>query len=192
MVGYLYYLISIYKQNYSYLIFFILQPVQKGNDIALLKMDRPIDFKPNAIPICLPRPYESFNGQTGFATGWGDLFDEDSYGRSNPKILREVQLSIISSESCQSILRSSKIVRSKVGGGKIMVPNNNMCAGWRNEVRGVCDGDSGGPLVVKSNYDDRYRLAGITSGGISPCGSLPGIFTKVSQFTSWIIQNTDY
>ena len=58
-------------------------------------MARPIDFKPNAIPICLPRPYESFNGQTGFATGWGDFFHEESSGRSNPKILREVQLSII-------------------------------------------------------------------------------------------------
>ena len=149
-------------------------------------MARPIDFKPNAIPICLPRPYESFNGQIGFATGWGQ-----SFGRSKPKILREIQLSIISSERCESIFRSS--IPALLG---FRIPNTSMCAGWKKKRKGTCYGDSGGPLVVKSNYDDRYTLAGIASGGISqgirPCGSLPGIFSKVSQFTFWIIQNTDY
>ena len=157
-------------------------------------MARPIDFKPNAIPICLPRPYESFNGQTGVATGWGDLFEEEFYGRSNPKILREVQLEIISNEKCVSVFRTlDHKFRFRAYPFLVGIPKiSALCAGWRNEYRGACHGDSGGPLVVKSNYGDRYTLAGITSGGIQPCGSLPTIFTKVSQFTSWIIQNTDY
>ena len=47
-------------------------------------------------------------------------------------------------------------------------------------------GDSGGPLVVQRE-DGNYFLAGIVSWG-EPCGlwSLPGVFTRVSEFRDWI------
>ena len=171
-------------------------------DIALLKMASPIDFKPNAIPICLPRPNLSFDGRTGVATGWGHLWDEEvleDLGRShpkyfNPKILREVQLPIRSSEKCQAIYRSIKQWYWKKGDYKnTRIPDVCICAGGRWLSKDTCVGDSGGPLVVKSNHGKRrFLLAGITMGGMGECGENPGIYTNVSKFTSWIIQNTDY
>ena len=43
-------------------------------DIALLKLDRPIDFQDNVIPICLSQDENDendFQGKTAWATGWG-------------------------------------------------------------------------------------------------------------------------
>ena len=151
-------------------------------DFALLKMASPIDFKPNVIPICLPRPHESFVGETGYATGWGRTYEEDS---DDVKTLREVHLPIISNNQCKSMLRFQY-------GYRILNIRNRICAGTTRGGKDTCQGDSGGPLVVKSN-GGRYTLAGITSWG-SGCGipNRPGVYTNVSKLTSWIIRNTDY
>lgn len=41
------------------------------NDIALLKLDRKVEFRPNIESICLPQTTEIFDGQECVATGWG-------------------------------------------------------------------------------------------------------------------------
>ena len=41
------------------------------NDIAILRVDREIYFKPNIDSICLPSPNEVFEGQHCVTTGWG-------------------------------------------------------------------------------------------------------------------------
>ncbi len=56
-----------------------------------------------------------------------------------------------------------------------------------------CSGDSGGPLVVKTSEDDRtlfMYLEGIVSFGSETCnGGIPGLYTRVSTFIPWIIEN---
>ena len=50
------------------------RPYQKPNDIALLRLDRLVDFAANAhiSPVCLPtQANQSYAGQTATATGWG-------------------------------------------------------------------------------------------------------------------------
>ncbi len=52
-----------------------------------------------------------------------------------------------------------------------------------------CQGDSGGPLVVRLN--GQLKQAGVTSFGIG-CGRprFPGVYTRVSEFNTWIDVNT--
>ena len=52
-------------------------------------------------------------------------------------------------------------------------------------------GDSGGPLVApEKNGNRRYFLLGLSSSGIGKCGGgVPDLFTKVSHYREWIMEN---
>ena len=109
-------------------------------DIALLRMVRPIQYKPNAIPICLPSNNDDLVGKTGSVTGWGRRAE---FGQISP-ILREVHLPIISNAKCMQMYRMS--------GQNEWIPKIFLCAGTANGGQDSCEGDSGGPLVVKSRW----------------------------------------
>jgi len=144
-------------------------------DIALLEMhDAPIKYQPNIIPICLPTSDNSLVGQTGTVTGWGRLSE---YGQISP-VLREVRLPIISNSKCMRMYRNS--------GQNEWIPKIFICAGTAKGGQDSCEGDSGGPMVVKGK-DGRWQLAGIISWGIG-CGdrNRPGVYTRISEFKSWI------
>ena len=49
-------------------------------DIAVLRMVRPVDFQPNAIPICLPRNNDELVGRIGSVTG--KFFNEPTVSRN--------------------------------------------------------------------------------------------------------------
>lgn len=53
-------------------------------------------------------------------------------------------------------------------------------------------GDSGGPLLIQLP-NKRWVVAGIVSYGIR-CGekNRPGVYTRVSSYSTWIIENTDF
>jgi len=144
-------------------------------DIALLEMhDGPINYQPNMIPICLPTSDNNLVGEVGTVTGWGRLSE---YGQISP-VLREVQLPIISNSKCMRMYRNS--------GQNEWIPNIFVCAGTSSGGQDSCEGDSGGPLVVKGK-DGRWQLASIISWGIG-CGdrNRPGVYTRISEFRSWI------
>lgn len=144
-------------------------------DIALLQMHgNPIDYQPNIIPVCLPESDNSLVGQQGWVTGWGRLSE---YGQISP-VLREVNLPIISNSQCMKMYRNS--------GQNEWIPNIFICAGTATGGEDSCEGDSGGPLVVQGK-DGRWQLAGIISWGIG-CGdrNRPGVYTRISEFRSWI------
>lgn len=52
------------------------------NDIAILRMDKPVDFarNPHISPACVPDAFSDFTGQRCWTTGWGkDAFGD--YGK---------------------------------------------------------------------------------------------------------------
>ena len=149
-------------------------------DIALLRVDEPIPFQPNIIPICLPDTDNDLVGEEGWVTGWGR---KSEYGQISP-VLREVHLPIISNAKCMAMYRMS--------GQNEWIPRIFLCAGTANGGQDPCEGDSGGPLVIKGG-NGRFQLAGIISWGIG-CGdrNRPGVYTRISEFRTWIKKNTNY
>lgn len=150
------------------------------NDIALLRLYKPIDFQPNIIPICLPSTNDDLAGRTGTVTGWGRRTE---FGNISP-VLREVNLPIISNPKCMTMYRRS--------GQNEWIPRIFICAGTENGGKDSCEGDSGGPMVVKGQ-NGRYELAGVISWGIG-CGdrNRPGVYTRISEFKTWIVRNSNY
>lgn len=60
----------------------------------------------------------------------------------------------------------------------------------------VTKGDSGGPVQFVGSLEDKYIMVqyGIVSFGVNTCGKLenvPGIYTKVSSYLGWILDNME-
>lgn len=43
------------------------------NDIAIIKLDEPVEMTELLHPVCMPTPGKSFKGETATVTGWGAL-----------------------------------------------------------------------------------------------------------------------
>ncbi|CAG0902674.1 unnamed protein product [Darwinula stevensoni] len=146
-------------------------------DLALVKLEKPVDLTPHVSPICLPGSEDLLIGENATVTGWGRL----SEGGTLPSVLQQVTVPIVSNQRCKEMFHA--------GGRQEYIPDIFLCAGFDGGGRDSCQGDSGGPLQVKGR-DGRWFLAGIISWGIG-CAepNLPGVCTRISKFTHWIIQN---
>ena len=56
-------------------------------DLALVRLEQPLEFAPHISPICLPATDDLLIGQNGTVTGWGRL----SEGGTLPSVLQEVR-----------------------------------------------------------------------------------------------------
>ncbi|XP_016966822.1 uncharacterized protein LOC108035633 isoform X2 [Drosophila biarmipes] len=152
------------------------------NDLAVLKLDQPVDFtkNPHISPACLPDKYSDFTGARCWTTGWGkDAFGE--HGKYQ-NILKEVDVPILSHQQCEQQLRNTRLGYSyKLNPGFV-------CAGGE-EGKDACKGDGGGPLVCDRN--GAMHVVGVVSWGIG-CGqvNVPGVYVKVSAYLPWIQQIT--
>ncbi|KAM4691125.1 acrosin-like [Rhinophrynus dorsalis] len=143
-------------------------------DIALLKLDKPVEFNNYAQPACLPldtTPVEPMNDC--YIAGWGIKKEEDSKAAD---ILQEARLQQVFVPLCNS---------TNWYDGKIH--EYNLCAGSEQGGVDSCQGDSGGPLMCKRKRDKHYYVAGVTSWGRG-CGRkrYPGIYTSTRYFYKWI------
>nr|CAD7264471.1 unnamed protein product [Timema shepardi] len=48
-------------------------------DLALLRFYEPVVFQPNIVPVCVPQDDTNFVGRTAYVTGWGRLYEDQSY-----------------------------------------------------------------------------------------------------------------
>ncbi|XP_037772834.1 LOW QUALITY PROTEIN: venom protease-like [Penaeus monodon] len=145
-----------------------------NNDIALLLLKESLNLTSQVRPVCLPSdPNRKYEGETGTVIGWGDT--KNGKG-AYPDAAREVDVPI---RDCK---------RKKIAGS--LITPQMMCAGKKksknNGAKGACFGDSGGPLFVRE--DGKYTQVGIVSFGGS-CLK-PGVFVRVTEFLTWISDNT--
>ncbi|XP_028145420.2 serine proteinase stubble-like [Diabrotica virgifera virgifera] len=148
------------------------------DDIALLQLDRPVQFTEYIQPICLFASTDLSNVQLT-ATGWGKT---SNYG-SIAKDLQKVDLDYVPNDVCQKAY--SIIPKDELPYG--IIDTSQLCGGTQDGSKDTCQGDSGGPLQVQQ--DGRLYIVGITSFGIG-CGKpgIPGVYTRVSNYLPWIEQ----
>nr|CAD7452371.1 unnamed protein product [Timema tahoe] len=146
-------------------------------DLALVKLEAPLEFQPHIAPICLPASDDLLIGENATVTGWGRL----SEGGTLPSVLQQVSVPIVSNDKCKMMFLRA--------GRHEFIPEIFMCAGYETGGQDSCQGDSGGPLQVRGK-DGRYFLAGIISWGIG-CAeqNLPGVCTRISKFVPWILEH---
>lgn len=144
-----------------------------GNDIALVRIKRPVSFTKFVSPVCLP-----FNDPVvtvdALVAGWGLT---DFLSTRSSDVLQHVSVPVVSGDECGRIFQ-----------GLTDILPTQLCAGG---VAGKdsCAGDSGGPLLLLS--DVYVAQIGIVSFGQRRCGftPVPGVYTKVSEFLFWILDN---
>ncbi|XP_041364277.1 atrial natriuretic peptide-converting enzyme-like [Gigantopelta aegis] len=158
------------------------------NDIALIKLDRPLVFTNYLRPVCLPKAdLVTKLGTRCIAAGWGKTGD---YALDYQPAVLQVQLDIANWNACKAAVESSE---QQV---PYKLTHNMMCAGG-GLGHDACGGDSGGPFVCHvPNTTDTWYQAGIVSWGIG-CAvpHSPGIYTKLPNYIDWINEvianNTD-
>jgi secreted trypsin-like serine protease len=111
------------------------------------------------------------------AIGWGRTGWSAPSSRSK---LLEVGIPIYSIEACKKKYDADGFIK--------IYPNEHLCAGTPEGNKETCMGDSGGPLFSMKN--GKQILTGIVSFG-KQCGStgFPGVYTRVSSFRQWIMDN---
>jgi len=148
-----------------------------NNDIALIRLEDPIEFSNNVQPVSLVCDQQvqlgvEDVGQTSWITGWG----EDEGTANNPNQLQVVDVPITET--------------SNYGGNQIDA--DMIMAGYSNGGYDSCQGDSGGPMVVLATDDETYLQVGVVSWGYGCAeAGYPGVYTRVSYFLDWICTNTN-
>ncbi|CAK1579268.1 unnamed protein product [Parnassius mnemosyne] len=142
-----------------------------NNDIALLKLRKPVNFSKIIKPVCLPAAGTEPAGKEGIVVGWG----RTSEGGQLPAVVQEVRVPILSLTQCRGMkYRASRIT------------NNMLCAGRASTDS--CQGDSGGPLLIQQG--EKYQIVGIVSWGVG-CGrpGYPGVYTRITRYLPWLRAN---
>lgn len=108
------------------------------NDIALVRLNKDVQYKEHIIPVCLPLRKENFVDSSAVVIGWG----RTAHGQvATPSKLQEVQVTVIETKICQDWFKSNNRKET-------IYEEEFLCAGRESGGKDSCQGDSGGPLVT--------------------------------------------
>ncbi|XP_015279106.1 PREDICTED: LOW QUALITY PROTEIN: complement C1s subcomponent-like [Gekko japonicus] len=148
------------------------------NDIALVRLKRPVKMGPTVSTICLPGAspeYDPPERTLGYITGWGRTED-----RSRSVVLRKAWIPVVNMEQCRRVKPESPLDLSTY-----RFTDNMICAG--DGQSDSCSGDSGGAYaIVDPREETRYYVAGLVSWG-PKCGTY-ALYTKVANYVEWIAE----
>ena len=147
------------------------------DDIALIKLQRDVEFNDYVQPACLPKT----NDETELAifSGWGRIMFEDPSNK-----LKKIVMEIFTQKECRELFAVQRPLTKEID------YETKICAG-SHALSGIdaCDGDAGSPLQIASTNDTcKWTIIGIASYGFSYCGQagVPGIYTRVWPYKDWI------
>ncbi|KAF9411510.1 hypothetical protein HW555_009702 [Spodoptera exigua] len=143
---------------------------QFDNDIAALRLARPLTFNANIRAIRLPQPRQPVPLVRLTVTGWGLTAVG---GRRIPRIMMEANVPVVPHWLCRLSYGQSL--------------TNNMFCGGHFLIGGVssCQGDSGGPAVFR---DTAFGVVSFARGCALPLS--PTVFTNIASLRNWITDNT--
>ncbi|KAF5271711.1 hypothetical protein FQA39_LY08034 [Lamprigera yunnana] len=150
--------------------------IDRYHDIALVRLQREVEFTDFIRPICLPFDLNiEYPGINMTVAGWGR-----TENRSQSAVKLKVNVPVKQQSEC---IQTYKQANVNLRSGQI-------CAGG---IKGKdsCTGDSGGPLMHAdlTKPELNYYITGIVSFGPTNCGlqNWPGIYTKVIDYLPWIL-----
>ncbi|KAG8201570.1 hypothetical protein JTE90_011241 [Oedothorax gibbosus] len=146
------------------------------NDVALLKLENPVQLGDSVCLVCLPaRGQEHDPGRRCTVTGYGYMSESGPIALK----IREAVLPIVEEKLCTEQI-------NKVTEKRFILPAGSFCAGGESG-NDACQGDGGGPLTCEN--EGYHELTGLVSWGFG-CGkeNVPGVYVKVSAYIGWINQ----
>lgn len=158
--------------------------VTYDNDLLLLELKTPVLGEP-FLPLLSDTDMINVTaGELMTVIGWGSTLGYDPSisepASSYPYVLREVSLPYVENTTCNVSLMGS-------------VTNNMLCAGEAAGGKDSCQGDSGGPLMIElPQGSGQWYQSGVVSWGAGcAAASYYGVYTRVSNYVSWIENETN-
>ncbi|XP_045456922.1 phenoloxidase-activating factor 1-like [Melitaea cinxia] len=149
---------------------------EKHHDIALLELNERVKFNEFVRPACLPLTKSDVDNERIIA-GWGETGEGGKRGKASEILLRASvwEDESLCSQKFDSLYRADIMICARGAVSPI--------------TEDTCKGDSGGPLMALfKNLSCSYSIEGIVSFG-PRCGKSAGVYTRVSLFLDWIIDN---
>ncbi|XP_043272611.1 venom protease-like [Venturia canescens] len=148
------------------------------SDIAVIKLERDVEFTDLIRPICLPVS-ESIQrapkvGQRPYVIGWGAL----GINGVAASTLQQVQLPLVAQNQCKAVYELSRSI----------IDDRVLCAGFPSGVSDACQGDSGGPMMYPLGKV-WYSIGVISFSYSCALPNWPSVYTKTQYFIDFILQN---
>nr|XP_029715113.1 serine protease grass-like [Aedes albopictus] len=152
---------------------------RKLNDIAILRLEKEVSFSESIRPICIPSRgrFELSSIPSRFCIVGGGQTRTNKVS----DVLKYAEVSSLPIEKCKKIIPRFNVA--------VKLDETYVCTAGANQGN-HCNGYSGGPLQYKSKLSHRFVQHGVVSFGVAACEKpeLPGVYTRVDQFASWIHQ----
>lgn len=145
-----------------------------GNDIALVRLARPVWNRPVRMATRIPRP-----GSIVRHIGWGYVSPDHNDPSQLPTRLQQLDTVVGDPDDpeCHAV--------DGTGDTSWGIRDGDFCTSVENDSEGVCGGDSGTPVL--SRVHGRWRVAGVTSRGVGDiCGETPDVHTSTAAHRGWI------
>ncbi|GIX85987.1 proclotting enzyme [Caerostris extrusa] len=147
------------------------------NDIAVLRLSRPVEFTNIISPVCLPFDSlydEDLSGKTSTVIGFGTV----RFNGPSSDILMEASFDIQTQEMCRRAYQR-----------ELNITEEYLCAGTLDGSKDACQGDSGGPLLAVGNEKHYYLVGVVSFGKLCAQRGYPGVYTRVTKYLDWLRTN---